>query len=97
MPEFILTLNHILLQYLEGLDVPGFSGNLIDVLLFLNNPQNRKDYEQQAVAAPPETLLKNRPVSVLMIPPEHRQNLQPVLQTIQSEIKRAVLQSGLDV
>ena len=96
MPEFLLTLNHVLLQYIEGLDIPGFSGNLVDVLLFLADPGNRQAYAQQLILEPPPALLKNRPVSVLMIPPEHRGQIQPILQAVQAEIKRAFLQSGLD-
>lgn len=96
MPEFILTLNTVLLQYIEGLDVPGLSGNLIDVLNFLDAPQNRLNYEQQRVTAPRDSLLKNRPVSILMAPPEHRAEMQPALAAIQAEIKSAFLHSGVD-
>lgn len=96
MPEFILTLNTVLLQYIEGLDVPGLSGNLIDVLNFLDAPQNRLNDEQQQVPAHRGSLLKNRPVSVLMVPPEHRAEMQPVLAAIQAEIKSAFLHSGVD-
>jgi Fe-S-cluster containining protein len=95
MPDFILALNTVLLQYIEGLDSSGLSGNLTDVLHFMDNPQNRRDYERQLVLEPQGPLLKNRPVSVLMVPPEQRAGMQPVLAAIQTEIKRAFLQSGM--
>jgi Fe-S-cluster containining protein len=95
MPDFILTLNNVLMQYVEAIDVPGCSGNLIDVLRLLLDQVNRLAYEQQR-ACGGDDLLANRPLSVLMVPPEDRQRLTPVLTTIQGHIKRAYLQSGLD-
>ncbi len=96
MPDFMLTLNTVLLQYIEGLDIPGLNGNLIDVLNFLDDPQNRTNYEQRHLPASHGSLLQNRPVSVLMVPPEHRSEIQPVLTEIQAGIKAAFLHSGVD-
>jgi Fe-S-cluster containining protein len=95
MPGFMLTLNNVLMQYVEAIDVPGCSGNFVDVLRFLLDQEHRSIYEQQQ-ARVGEALLANRPVSVLMVPPEDRQRLAPVLKTFQAHIKRAYLQSGLD-
>jgi hypothetical protein len=94
MPDFILALNTVLLQYIEGLDIHGLSGNLIDVLNYLDNPQNRLNYEQHHLSAPRGSLLRNQPVSVLMVPPGHRAGMQPVLAAIQAEIRGAFLSSG---
>jgi Fe-S-cluster containining protein len=85
---FVLTVNQIFLQYLEAIDVPGFSGNLIDILAFLSEPQHQHAYETGQIAAPPAGLTKNLQLSVLMIPPEHRERIAPLLQ----KVRQAILQ-----
>lgn len=71
MPDFVLAVNNVFLQYIEALDLNGFQGNLIDVLLHANAP---------ARANP--NLLTNYPLSVLMIPPAYRERIHPLLDAL---------------
>ncbi len=89
MSPFILTVHQTILQYLEAIDTPGYSGNLIDILTFLSDPLHHNAYESELLPPAPEGLTANRDVSVLMIPPEHRKRLTPLLQKIQQAIARA--------
>ena len=82
MPEFMLTVNNVLMQYIEALDVNRSSGNMIDVLLMMSNPLQRRSYETDLPMHPTARLLINRPIAVLMVPPEHQQRVQPVLQAL---------------
>lgn len=87
MPEFVLTVNNVFLQYIESMDTNGLSGNLIDILLFLSAPEHRRAYEAQEKLNAHNTLLANRPAPVLMVPPEHRQRIQPLLQKVYKAIQ----------
>ena len=82
MDPFILTVNDVILQYLEHIDAQGYTGNFADVVQFLSQPKNRRDYAGGQLDAPPEGLLANQPMFVLMIPPEHRERIAPLLAAI---------------
>ncbi|KJS29427.1 MAG: hypothetical protein VR64_19765 [Desulfatitalea sp. BRH_c12] len=74
MPEWLLAANNLMLQYVEGLDAQGVTGNLSALLLLLSQPQP---------AAAPAGMPANRSIPVLMIPPDLRQRLDPLLRGIQ--------------
>lgn len=84
MDPFILTVNDVFLQYLEHIDAQGYTGNFADVMQFLASAENRQNYNAARLGAAPAGLLANQPVFVLMIPPEHRQRIQPWLTQIRS-------------
>ena len=84
MDPFILTVNDVFLQYLEHIDAKGYTGNLVDVMLFLNAGENRQNYAAGRPGPPPTGLVANQPVFVLMIPPKHRERVQPLLKQIRS-------------
>ena len=86
VPPFVLTVNQTILQYLEAIDTPGFSGNLIDILALFSNAQQKDAYEAQRLPPIPAGLTPNLDLSVLMIPPEHRKRIAPLLQSIQQAI-----------
>ena len=69
MPPFVLTVNQVFMQFVEHLDAGGFSGNLTDMLLHLSgrNPGLARQF------AP------NRPISVLMVPPEYQGQMAPIV------------------
>lgn len=69
MPDYVLTVNNVFVQYIEALDETGVQGNLIDVLLF-------------STSTPQPRVVKNHPMSVLMVPPEHRHRIQPLLDAL---------------
>jgi hypothetical protein len=87
MPPLILTVNNIVMQFIEALDQPGASGNLIDLLLFFSEPDRRRAYERQQGFPWPPPLVPNQPIPVLMIPPEHRKVVQPLVRAL-SECSR---------
>jgi Putative zinc- or iron-chelating domain len=87
MPDFVLTVNNVFLQYIEAIDHEGFSGNLIDVVLHLTSDCSGF-VDIRHLGRHAQHLLPNRGIPVLMIPPEHRQHMQRHLQDIQSTIRR---------
>lgn len=87
MPEFVLTANNVFLQYLEAADSRGVSGNLIDVLLYFYNSDNAMDI-RRFVQNKSKRLIANRPMPALMIPPEHRRQMTPLLDKIQAVFKK---------
>ena len=71
VPPLALTVTHVFLQYIEQLDHQGFSGNLSDMLaLYLENPEK---FEKN------RDCIQNMKMKVLMIPPEHRPGVAPLL------------------
>jgi hypothetical protein len=82
MDPFILTVNDVFLQHLEHIDAQGFTGNFADVMQFLESDSNRQNYANGRLGPPPAGLVANQPVFVLMIPPEHRERIAPLLSRI---------------
>jgi hypothetical protein len=79
MDDFVLSVNTVFLQTIEHLDCPGCTGNLVDILQTLSLEENRKAYSQNTLHCPGNALIPNHPLKVLMLPPEHRQNMEPIL------------------
>lgn len=77
--EFVLSVNTVFLQTIEHLDKNGCTGNLIDVVLCLLSAKNRHAYRESRLECLSADLIANMPLSVLMVPPEHREGLQPIL------------------
>jgi len=82
MDPFILSVNNVLMQFVEHVDQDGLTGNLTDVLLYLSEKENRPSYETGAVIPGANGLLANHALTVLMVPPEHRQPMAPVLKSL---------------
>lgn len=71
VPSLALTITNIFLQYIEHLDYQGVSGNLSDMLaLHLENSGN---FEKT------QGCIENMKMKVLLIPPEHRSQVAPLL------------------
>ena len=87
MPDEVLAANNLVLQFIEAIDVNGLSGNLTDMLLFLSNPEHFGMCERMEKLSPADTLAGNRPIPVLMVPPEHQGRLQPLLHSIQQMLR----------
>jgi hypothetical protein len=77
MPDYVLTVNNVFLQYIEALDKAGVQGNLIDVLIFSTSPGTSERH-----------VIKNHPLPVLMIPPEHRHRIRPLLEDLSRLLSR---------
>ena len=84
MDPLILTASDVILQHIEHIDAQGYSGNFVDVLTFLASEENRQTYAAGRIGPAPEGLVANQPVFVLMIPPEHRERIQPLLKELRS-------------
>ena len=79
---FVISVNNLFFQTIENIDSSGLSGNLIDVLLFLESEDNRKHYVEHNLERINTELIPNCPVKSLMIPPEHRVRIKPILDKI---------------
>lgn len=84
MDPFIFTVNDVFLQHIEHIDAQGYTGNVADVVAFLASEENRQKYAAGRLERAPEGLVANQPVFVLMIPPEHRERIQPLLNQLRS-------------
>lgn len=84
MDEFAVTVSNIFSQYIEHIDIRGYTGNLSDILLLFDAEIDVDNYIQQgADKLSSTTVLPNLPVPVLMIPPEHRERVQPLLKDLE--------------
>ena len=81
---FVLSVNNLFLQVIEHVDSQGFSGNLIDVLKFMASKNNRHNYKKNTMDHPDAGLIPNLKITVLMIPPEHRVEITPILKALQN-------------
>ena len=84
MDPFVLTVNNVFLQYIEHIDRQGFSGNFTDVLLFMESEDNRKSYSIEVLKEIGKDLIKNMPMSILLVPPEHKQQIKPIINSLQT-------------
>jgi len=80
--DFVITVNNIFMQVIEHADSGRFSGNLSDVLQFLESAENREKLSSGKILNPPPDLIKNHPLKILMIPPEHREKAEPILDAL---------------
>ena len=80
--EFTITVAHAFLQYIEHVDQNGFSGNLSDVLAHAIHKESADSGSQSILRQMP--LIKNSPLSALLIPPEHRKKIEPILSALRA-------------
>ena len=80
--DFTASVNTVFLQVIEHIDANGCSGNLIDVLQFMASEENRRAYEGGELKCENNGLIVNWELKVLMIPPEHRVRIEPILQQL---------------
>ncbi len=74
----------VFLQFIEHIDLKGLYGNMTDILSFLNNNNNLKNYEEKQGYENSPKLLKNLKLKMLLVPPEHRNGAMPIIQAIQN-------------
>lgn len=87
MPDEVLAANNLVMQFIEAIDVTGLSGNLIDILLYLSDSDRIGKYTGLEKLSPTDVLAANHPIPALMIPPEHQDRLQPLLQSIRQMLQ----------
>ena len=80
--DFTASVNTLFLQVIEHLDAEGCSGNLINVLQFMVADDNRQAYVKDKLNCEECGLIVNWKLEVLMIPPEHREGIEPILQQL---------------
>ena len=79
---FVITANTLFLQFVEHVDAMGFSGNFTDVLLLLASKENRDHYKINTLKRAGAGFIPNLQITVLMIPPEHRIKIKPLLDAL---------------
>ncbi|WP_373501039.1 hypothetical protein [Desulfococcus sp.] len=84
MDPFVVTVNNVILQYIEHIDRDGWTGNLTDLLLFMASEESRRRYRDGAPDHPPGGLIRNHPVRALMVPPRHRQQIAPLIAALEN-------------
>ncbi len=82
--EFTASVNTVFLQTIEHLDADGCSGNLIDMLQVMASGDNRQAYAEDRLKCEAGGLIVNWSLKVLMIPPEHRTGMEPILQDLRN-------------
>ena len=82
--DFTASVNTVFLQVIEHLDAEGCSGNLLDVLRVMASDDNRRAYESGGLTCEENGLIVNWELKVLMIPPEHREKIEPILQQLRA-------------
>jgi Fe-S-cluster containining protein len=81
---FVMTLNTLFMQFVEHIDFMGFSGNFADVLLLMASKENRDHYKMNILKHPGADFVSNFKIKILMVPPEHRMKVKPVLEALLS-------------
>jgi hypothetical protein len=84
MDEAVVAVNTLFLQTVEHVDADGCSGNLLDVLNVLAQAENRAAYVVGTLHCSANGLIVNRPMKVLMVPPEYRKQIEPILQRLRA-------------
>ena len=82
--EAALAVNTLFLQTVEHLDADGCSGNLLDVLAVLAGDEKRRAYAGGSLHCTGSGLIANRPMKVLMLPPEQRERIAPILSKLRA-------------
>jgi Fe-S-cluster containining protein len=81
---FDLTVSTLFMQFVEHIDFMGFSGNFADILLLMASKENRDHYKMNILNHRGADLIPNLKIKVLMVPPEHRMKVKPVLEALLS-------------
>ncbi len=82
MEPFDVTLNHVMMQFVEHIDQHGLTGQMGDVMTYLSRDDHRHSYKTTGTLVGPKGLLQNQPLTVLMVPPEHRRMIGPILKKL---------------
>ncbi len=79
---FMLSVNNLFLQYIEHIDTDGFFGNMTDILIFIKTTTTRQSISANAMKQAAIRLIVNQPLKILLTPPEHREKIRPILNTL---------------
>ena len=81
---FDMTVSTLFMQFVEHVDFMGFSGNFADILLLMASKENRDHYKMNILNHRGADLIPNLKIKVLMVPPEHRMKVKPLLDALLS-------------
>lgn len=84
MDPLVITVNNLFMQFIEHVDIDGYSGNFVDVLKWMENKENRELYEQGCLRELPQDLVGNTAIPLLMVPSEHRSKVGYLLSAFNS-------------
>ncbi|MEX1300773.1 MAG: hypothetical protein AB1Z16_01315 [Desulfotignum sp.] len=93
MPAWVLTVNNVFLQAIEHLDQDGYSGNLSDMLLPALSGEPTPQGKQNHSLKDERRFVRNEPIPCLMIPPEHRARMAPIVRNLSHLINTGPEQS----
>ncbi len=82
VPPIVLTLNNLFLQAIEHVDENGFSGNLSDLLTLVLSDNEFVNFSDPSGIPYDGRFVSNEKIPVLMIPPEHRERVRPILEKL---------------
>lgn len=77
MDDYTITLLNVFMQYIEHIDTGGYFGNLSDILLLESGAKNASEILDS------NNILVNKPIQMLMVPPEHRKRIAKIINAIQ--------------
>lgn len=84
MDDILFTVNNVFMQVLEHMDQGGTLANMMDLLMHLGVDGHWEHYKTHGTHPdPPASFLLNQPLSTLMVPPEHRAMIKPVIEELQ--------------
>jgi len=86
--DFLITVNTVFQQVIEDLDAAGATGNLSDLLPLLGRPGFKEAYGRGQLDPVPMNLASNRRMPALMVPPEQRERMAPIIERLR-QIKRS--------
>ena len=79
MGDFLLSLNTVFMQFIEHADATGCTGNLIDMLLSISSGDRGRIRDGTTSG-----FVNNRPIEMIMLPPEHQARAREILVKLQS-------------
>ncbi|MFO7963137.1 MAG: YkgJ family cysteine cluster protein [Desulfobacterales bacterium] len=81
---YVVTVNTVFLQLIEHIDTGGLFGNLSDMMTHLASAHNRHVNAMAHDLKPGGFLITNRPIPVLLVPPEHRGRIESMLSRLRN-------------
>lgn len=80
MSSFQMSVATLFYQFIEMLDAGGYYGNYLNILEMLTNPPETRSIQLALIES---LLLKNQRIHQIMMPPEHQEEIIPIMDAIQ--------------
>jgi Fe-S-cluster containining protein len=84
MTSFQMSVATLFYQFIEMLDLDGYYGNYLNILEMLTTSPETQSIQ---LVLSKSSLLKNQRISHVMIPPEHQEELIPIMNAIQNSFR----------